>query len=368
MKVIYYFGDQDTIMHRWPAFHFYDELSRYGVDVELFNPLKFPTLEDANSALIRRIEEGDVSLFITPHNHERLFIDTLKKIKIKGVPTLLKCYDNLTAPFFHKKIAPFFDLVWLTSIETEDLFCGWGANTIFLPYAANPFNFKHFPNIDNGKMCFIGTPYGSRVNMINAITDSGFGIDLYSGLSSNMSKIREFKTPSFESIANLMKFSYGRKIILGAVKQKINQPDLAMDKLSLYPNIDYDEMSRIYSNYAISLSSTAARNTGVLSKPLHVINLRAFEIPMSGGLQMCSFNPELAEYFKEDEEIIFYRNNKELQEKMNYYLKEENYDLRIEMKKKARLRAENEHSWIKRYEIIFKRMNIKFPVSQIIKG
>ena len=33
-------------------------------------------------------------------------------------------------------------MVWLTSVETENLFKKWGASTIFLPFAANPNFFK----------------------------------------------------------------------------------------------------------------------------------------------------------------------------------------------------------------------------------
>ena len=67
------------------------------------------------------------------------------------------------------------------------------------------------------------------------------------------------------------------------------------------------ELYKVYSKYSLALSSTAARNTGVLKHSLYIVNFRSFEIPMSGGLQICQYTDEMAEYFDDGKEIIFYR-------------------------------------------------------------
>ena len=48
--------------------------------------------------------------------------DTKLLIKDLSVPKVLICMDNLSVPFKHRKSCKFYDLVWLTSYETEETF------------------------------------------------------------------------------------------------------------------------------------------------------------------------------------------------------------------------------------------------------
>ena len=122
----------------------------------------------------------------------------------------------------------------------------------------------------------------------------------------------------------------------------------------------FDELNRIYSSYALSLASTSARNTDILREPVGVVNLRAFEIPMAGGLQFCRYNEELAGYFEEDKEIVFYRDNLDLIEKANYYTKRASDAEIAKIKKAARIRAEGEHTWWHRFVKAFDILGIKY--------
>jgi hypothetical protein len=363
MKILYFFEEKNTLMDKWQSYHIFDELKNHGVEIEVFNPLNFDCIDSANRALLKRVNTEQFDLFMTPHNEKKLFISTLVQIKYLKVPTLLICFDNLVIPFEHKNICNVFDLVWLTSIETEYLFKRWGAETIFLPYAANPSLFK--PEIDNdiNKICFVGTPYGSRVNTLNHLVKHNILIDLFSNAKQSNKQVRQSNKQFKQNIksyvkpfVNLIRFSYGRKVILGALKQKLL---IAQPLLSSTSNIDFlkpvplKELGKVYSSYALSLSSTAVRNTGVLDKPLNIVNLRSFEIPMSGGLQICPYSKEIASYFEEGKEIVFYRSEAELIEKTKYYLLDENKQLRESMKIAARLRAEKDHTWLIRFTHIF---------------
>lgn len=343
-------------MHMWQVYHIINELAQYGIIIEQFNPLEFSSLENANNQLLNRIKCDDIDLFMTPLNESRLFLSTLREIKSRAIPSLLICFDNLVIPYYHRNIAQYFDLVWLTSCETRSMFESWGARTIFLPYAANPFFLKPSDKVDNGRICFIGTPYGSRINTINTLTKSSIGIDLYSGLkdSSEVRKFAENKFNYIKPFLNLVKFSYGRTVVRGALKQVLSKSELLNSKFVNYnPPVPLSDISRLYSKYSLSISSTTARNTGVLKKPLPIVNLRSFEIPMSGGLQICKYNSELAGYFEEDKEIVFYRNDREFVEKVRFYLADEQRELRLKMKKSARLRAIKDHSWKSRFDRVF---------------
>ena len=359
MKILYFFEEKNTFMDQWQRYHIFNELELHGVEVIVFNPLDFNDYASANSALLKEIETQQFDLFMTPHNEKRLFISTLMKIKKHKLPTLLICFDNLVIPFEHKNVCSFYDLVWLTSIETEYLFKKWGAKTIFLPYAANPNLFKSDKQPEVNKICFVGTPYGSRVNTLNTLIDNNIPVALFSKMSDASSGIPVNKQSLYRYLSpfiNLIKTPYGRKIIMGAFKQKLKPPRALSNNtnsLKFLDSVDISLLGKVYSSYALSLSSTAARNTGVLKRPLNIVNLRSFEIPMSGGLQICPYSKELASYFVEDKEIIFYRTECELIEKSNYYLLDKNKLLRQKIKAAARKRAIQDHSWFNRFQQVF---------------
>jgi spore maturation protein CgeB len=367
MKILYFFEEKNTLMDKWQRHHIFDELKKHDIVVEVFNPLDFEDLVVANQKLLKKLKESDFDLFMTPHNEDKLFIPTLKSIKALSVPTLLICFDNLVIPFKYKKVCKLFDLVWLTQIETKYLFERWGANTLFLPYAANPFLFGPGDEVEENinKVCFVGTPYGSRVNMLTSLISNDIEMDLFSN-ATDSTFIMESSSNIFSYVQpflNLIRFSYGRRIILGAIKQKFFTENTLLpssDLIEFHKPVPLDELGRVYSSYALCLSSTAARNTGVLNKPLNIINLRSFEIPMSGGLQICPYSKEIASYFEEGKEIVFYRSKSELIEKTKYYLADENEQLRKNMKKAARLRAEKDHTWFVRFKQVFDYFNLAY--------
>ena len=160
MNILYYFQEIGTPMFQWQRVHIINELEQHGCNVVTFNPLEYETPEEANVSLIRHLEEHKYDLFFTNVGYYKvLFPDTVERIKKMGIPTLsLRC-DNLVIPFNDKVLAPYFDLVWLTAIETKYLYDRWGVKSFFAPYAANPYVFKSNGSGQNiRKVCFIGTP------------------------------------------------------------------------------------------------------------------------------------------------------------------------------------------------------------------
>lgn len=365
MEIIYYFKEKNTLMDKWQTYHIFDELKRHNINVTVFNPLKYNSLEESNEKLINHIKTKKYDLFMTPHNSRNIYIETVAKIKEVGIPTLLICFDNLIVPFNHKDIAKYFDLVWLTSEETEEMFKKWGATTIFNPYAANPFLMEPKFTEEILSVVFIGTPYGSRINMINILIENNISVDLFANKNGykQASERKQILDDYIIPMYNLSRFKIGRRVLMGALIQKIKYKailDYDNRNLSVNAPVSLIELNELYSNYALSLSSTAARNTGVLKNPVDIINLRSFEIPMSGGLQICKYNSELAGYFEEDKEILFYRSYNELIEKTKYYLRPENNKKRMMIKEAARKRAESEHSWFERFKKVFNHLGLYY--------
>ena len=372
IRVLYYFQEMGTPMFQWQRVHLIDELKRHGCEIEVFNPLLYDSVSLANERLLERIDRGGIDLFFTNVcYHKMLFVDTLKYIKLKGIPTLsLRC-DNLIVPYSDKVLAPYFDLVWLTSKETQPLYDSWNVKSFFAPYAANPFTFKYISKPINRKAVFIGTPYGSRAKMINALANGGVRIDVFGGkspITSQTSSIQLdtkydiIKPSKITTLVNWTRFYEGRQVIKGRIVNIFAQHDSIDDhpNIERYYAVNPSALSEYYSEYSLSLASTSTNHTDVLNSPLKIINLRNFEIPMSGGVEICKYNSELADYFEEGKEILFYRTDEELVDKARYYTLKATDSEILNIKKSARFRAENEHTWWKRFCVAFEMLGIKY--------
>lgn len=368
IKILYYFADYGDFMSGWQYIHFIDELKKHEVSFDILNPLDYENYDQSNEAIIKQLKSAKYDLFMTSCKSDRIYIQTLKEIKKLSIPSLLFCTDNLHDPYTHKKIMSYFDLVWLTSWETEKMIKSWGANTIFLPYAANPYSFNPTKEIEESKVVgFIGTPYGTRACKFNELTSNGVNCAVYHGGRQQGEKKKfalqepaNSRIQQLTTISQLLSFSIGRKMLLGRVKALFHHPELIDDPTYLvhHPSLSFEDMINQYHSFALALNVLELRNTYLLQKPVYKIHLRSFEIPMCGGLQFTSYNEELASYFEEDKEIIFYRNKDEFIDKAKFYLSDTQYEKRIKMKQAARLRAEREHTWWHRFEILFNTLGI----------
>ena len=349
-------------MFQWQKYHIFDEMKQHNCFFEIIDPSDFSSVKEANEEIFNKLKSGNYDLFMTCLGD--LFFD-LKELKIitsMGVRSLLFCPDNLKVPFAHKKICKYFSLVWLTSKETEYLFKRWSAKTIFMPYAANP-NFLKYDSdyIENSSIGFIGTPYGSRTNTINYLTKNDIPVCVHANIEKNTSVINASFTEYSKAIFYYLRFRIGFKLFLAALINKLKRGtsiDLVNRKISIMDSVDLTNLDKYNRVYSLTLSFGDAGHTGILKKPVDVVNLRNFEIPMSGGLEFTRYTKELSNYFEEGKEIIFYKSKKEMIDKARYYLSEDMKDTRERMKKAARLRAEREHTWYCRFKKIFEILEI----------
>lgn len=369
MKILYFNPTDDSFMGQWQQFQIFDELKHYNVFFDVFNPWDYGDYIEANEALIKILRQNKgYDLFMSCASSQMLFESTMKELKSLPIPKLLICYDNLHAPFMHKKIAPLFDLVWLTSWETEPLFKKWGCNTIFQPYASNPFAFHSLYEKSVNKVCFVGTPYGTRSLIFNSLTQGCIDVDIFcqsSGTNKTVARIYQAPPKDFfddlKNVTEHLSFSIGRKVLWSRIKRSIvSIPRLEeSNHLFLKERLSNQVMNRAYSNYALSLNVITLRNTGLLRHPIQKIHLRTFEIPMCGGLELVEYNKELADYFS-DNEMVFYHEKEEMIDKARFYTNPNNERVAREMKINARKRAANEHGWINRFCVVFDKLGLTY--------
>jgi hypothetical protein len=365
MNLLFIFSPENAITGAVAPFHIFNELKYAGHSVFTFDPSTYSDIDEAQEKLVAFVKENknNYDLVVSLHGDNLLRKNTVRSLKSTGIPNLLICFDNLQTPYMHRNIASEFDLVWLTSFETQYLFRKWGCNCTFLPYAANPHSLQPVFSKEINAVGFVGTPYGTRINKINDLIDNGVPFMLYSSdnriVNKSQSGGRMFKITDYEFTA--WKFSIGRRILWSKVVKKFTpQPKTLSDSpiLTINPSVSFSQMNTLYSDFALSLNMTEVWDTYVLKNPIHKVHLRTFEIPMCGGLQFSPYLEEIANYFEEDKEIIFYRDKNEYIDKAKFYLQEKLFHKRMEMKKAARLRAEKEHTWTNRFNRIFDIMNL----------
>lgn len=373
MKILYYFPETSSPMMQWQTNHFIDELSRHGITFEIFNPLLFRDIEEANEKVLEKAKSSKYDLFFTNLCSEKhIYVDTIKEIKKMGIPSLSFRSDNLSMPYNDKVLSPLFDLVWLTSVETKPLYDRWGAKTMFAPFAANPFVYKYEQGPINRKACFIGNPYGSRALMINMLSQGNIPIDLYFGKDKTKqiaNKTEEIKvnyhipTPSAGTVyMRRLRSKEGRKLVYSSLVNRIkSKPQIDInDNVAIRPSVSFDDMIKFYSHYALAISYTSTESSDILKHPLGRTFLRTFEVPMAGGIQICRYFKELEDYFEDGKEILMYKTPEELLDKAHFIIEKASDAEIIRMKEAARKRSEAEHTWMNRFNIAFNQLGLKY--------
>jgi spore maturation protein CgeB len=360
-------------MYQWQRIHIFNELQHSDININVFNPLHYDNNENLIKSFTEYISNNSVDMFMTCHGDAIIQDEILPIIKKKGIPSLLICYDNLHAPYLHKDIAKYFDLVWLTSIETKYMFHKWGCkNIIFQPYAANPYIFQpgNIPLECQHEVSFIGTPYGTRISKINELTTNGIKVSIFSSnilCNSDDNKIKVIRGwidsgNVIDKTKVLITYEIGRKVLLSAIINKLfrkRETLIFNNNLIQNESLSFDDMIKVYNESCLSLNITELRNTYILKKPVYKIHLRTFEIPMAGGLQIAPFSEELNSYFTDGKEIILYKDKEEYIDKVNFYINPARSDEIRKMKILANKRAINEHTWLHRFNNVFSNLDIK---------
>ena len=367
MKILYYYADYKTAMYQWQHYHIIDELKHHNCNIEVFDLTQFDNIDKANEKLKEKIKMGNYDLFMTDQRLSTLFVETVEFIKTIGIPRILIHFDNLMEPYRHVGYGKYFDAVMLLNKDNNSIYKKYGTKCVFAPYASNPYFFKDLRDNNKivNKICFAGTPYGTRCIPLNMLLRNELNVDLYANSKSiEQANIAGASLSSKEKISilfNKMRYKVGRKIIFGAIASKFKKNERLLKNsqfLSIYDAVSLTKTNELYSNYSLSISMPEARNTGYLKRPVNIVHLRNFEIPMSAGLQISRYMPELAEYFEEDKEIVFYRNAEELCDKVKWYTDPSHQGIVNTMKTNARNRAENEHTWYKRFKKVFNEIGL----------
>jgi spore maturation protein CgeB len=172
-----------------------------------------------------------------------------------------------------------YDLHFTYNLEVKNrLESGYGAKTFFLPFgfdADNELYESCTRQTELLKTCFLGNPDKERSGYLKALLDKGVSIDVYGN--------------------HWHKFLHHKN-------------------LQIFEPVGGNEFWKVLSRYRVQLNLMRIHNE-------HSHNMRSFEIPGIGAIQLAPDTPEHRMFFTVGEEIFLFSNIEECCQKIDFLLK-----------------------------------------------
>jgi spore maturation protein CgeB len=208
--------------------------------------------------------------------------------------------------FGSRDICRYFDLAWTSTADAVKKYCVAGAVPLYLPEGANPDIHRPLNLEKTIAVSFVGQCYGNRPAILRRLVEAGIRVEAFG-------------------------------------------PGWPAGPLSL------EEMVGMYSRSRINLGFGGV---GAYDKT-YCLKGRDFEIPMSGGLYLTEYHPELETVYALGKEIVVYRDFDELVGEIHRLL--EGPDEAEAVRQAGFRRARRDHTWEKRFERIFALLNLIAP-------
>ena len=142
-----------------------------------------------------------------------------------------------------------------------------------------------------------------------------------------------------------------RKTLLTAAASHANLRIYTLDKHAVIPHAEnmgivdyYSEMPYVFHNSKINLNIT-------LRSIKSGIPLRCMDIMGAGGFLLTNFQADFLNYFTPDEDYVYYTDEKDLTDKIEYYL--EHDEKRIQIAKNGHRKVKENHSFERCFDTIF---------------
>lgn len=257
--------------------------------------------------------------------------ETVEKIRKNSDATLvLWCYDSALRLANVLKSGKYFHYFYTYEPSDISKLYKYNIHANYLPMAYDPYSYFKIENMSNSferDICFVGVlhdGYIERKILLESI------ISFYKDLKIEIwGKSWTWYNPFLQ-----YEYHFKRK----ALGKHINNY-----------NIPPKEVNQIYNTTKICLNIHHRQSK-------EGVNPRTFEILGSGGFQLVDYKPKLEEMFAIDKEIVFYRNNSDLMEKICYYM--ENEGERKKIARRGNEVVKKNHTYRQRVETILSSIEV----------
>jgi spore maturation protein CgeB len=233
--------------------------------------------------------------------------EVLKAMAERGIWTVVMGLDDKHR--FHEReefgmrlgqvtIAPIADLIWTTWKTGAEIFLAAGGTPWYAPEAADP-EFYHPIEVPRDlEVVFVGQCYGIRADLVRYLWKRGFRVD-----------------------------TFGPGWPRGPVT--------------------FEEMVQLYNRAKITLGIGSVMSM----EGVKHLKGRDFEVPMSGGLYLTTYNYELADHYIIGKEILCYSSFEECAEIIHWVLRHP--DEAEAIRQAGLRRARSDHTWERRLQMMF---------------
>lgn len=331
--------------HEVVTFEF--DYSEFNYNLDILNPVHCKFIDKnrpkLGNELIKQVElahrQKSIDLFFSYFYSAYVEPDVIQKIKEMGILTI-NWYCNASYQLhLVEEIAPAYDYCLVPEKFRLEDYKRIGANPIYCQEAANPEVYKPHSLTQEYDVTFVGQKYGDRPyyirHLINAKIDARAWGPLW-----------EKKQPSL-----------WRRWARSLKNIALNRPSWEVPAKYCGAPLSDEEYIKMYSRSKISLGfTTVAEMPKQGESPIKQVRLRDFEATMSGAFYLVEYFDELTDFFEPDKEIVCFSSPEELIDKANFYLKHD--DAREKIRQAGMQRARNEHTWQKRFEMVFKQIGL----------
>ena len=282
-----------------------------------------------------------------------------------GVPTCNFSCNNTHQFHLVEKLSPVFDYNLYAEKDAKLKFEKLGPRGVWFPMAANPQYYRPLgiPRILD--VSFVGQCYARRPYYIGHLLKNGVDVQVYGpGWLLKPDKPLLRRPVRWARRARLLLKSLVARSLEKRHEFSARVADMDLRNhlrwkyaTHLHRPISDDDMIRKYSESKICLGFLEVYDrhnpAAVVKQHLH---LREFEAPMSGALYFTGYCDELTEFYEPDKEVIVYRNEHELLDKVRYYLAfPDQADL---VRQAGHRRALADHTYQRRFETLFRQLNL----------
>lgn len=328
--------------------------------------------------LLRQIKsahaEKPIYLFFSYFYDACVLPEAIDEIRSMGIKTVNWYCNGSYQLHLVSEISPHYDRCLVPEKFRLKDYIAMGARPIYCQEAANPNIYRPYDLPTEFGVTFVGQAYGDRPGYIKYLLDQGINVRVwgYGWQHYGHSNGNVVKPSQLRRVLRI-----GRKLLTLAgwqaaarhIQKRLqaqprygfkstattSQPIVLPPEILGKPLSDL-EMIQMYSRSKINLGFSSCGETHKTGERILQVRLRDFEVPMSGGFYMVEYMEELEEFFDIGKEIVCYTGPEDLAEKIKYYLAHDAE--REKIRKSGYERCLRDHTWHKRFEMVFKETGL----------
>lgn len=287
----------------------------------------------------------------------------IAEIRRAGVVAVNFSCNNCHQFHLVREISKHFDYNLHSEGDTARSFLDIGARPLWWPMASNPKYFKPYDMPRNIPVSFVGANYALRARYVSCLLEHGVDVQAF-GPTWRYAARTPFRARA-KRLTLLSQAAIGRtpeRRATSTARLAEHDFNLKLDarfRPHLHPPVSDEELIRLHSRSQVSLGFVEVHDRNDPSREVRRhVHLREFEAPMCGALYCTGHLDELTHFFEPGREIVTYRSEEELLDRVQYLLR---HPVQAETIRRAgRRRALAEHTYHHRYLSLFAAIGLDY--------